>query len=346
MALAVAFYHFPVWYPVFEPGRFMAYTAAKAGNYAVEGFFIISGFCFFHLYRAESFRGRGLWDFHLKRFLRIAPLYYLAVALNLLLGSQVGPPASARMLLENATLTFGLFHPNHSLVLGGWSIGIEYVFYLLLPLLAWAASRWSGFLAAGAALLVAASLPVTLDAVPAATLAGDQKFHTYVHLANHGFLFFLGGLVAQARARLPWRLARPAFLAAVLLVLALFARHIRDFQDHWVVMQGPPRYVFAALCLALVALFAFREFPDSRLRRAGTLLGAISYSVYLMHPFANEALQRLAPAGMAPGLSFALGLALTLGLATLTHRFVERPAMDLAKRLTARSLGGQAPPAV
>ena len=337
LALAVAFYHFTVWYPVFEPGKFMAYTSAKAGNYAVECFFIISGFCFFHLYGPGSFRGRGFRNFHIKRFLRIAPLYYLAVALNLALGNTVGPPATPRMLLENATLTFGLFHPNHSLVLGGWSIGIEYVFYLLLPFLAWAAGRFRPFLPVAAVGMVLLSMPYTLTAVPAASMAGDMKFHTYVQLANHGFLFFLGGLVAQARARIPWRLTGLSFLLLGGALAAVFARHLRNFQDHFVVMAGPARYVFAALCLGMVAVFAFREFPDSKLQRAGRFLGEISYSVYLLHPFAQEALLRGAPRGLAPELSFTLGLALTLGLATLTHRWVERPAMAWGRRLTARS---------
>ena len=31
---------------------------------------------------------------------------------------------------------------RHALVIGGWSIGLEYVFYFAFPLLAWAAARW------------------------------------------------------------------------------------------------------------------------------------------------------------------------------------------------------------
>jgi len=336
MALAVAFYHFTIWYPVFQPGRFMAYTAAKVGHYGVEGFFIISGFCFFHIYGPGSFRGRGLMDFHIKRFLRIAPLYYLAVALNVLLGNTVGPAPTARMLAENATLTFGLFHPNHSLVLGGWSIGIEYVFYLVFPLLAWAACRYRPFLALAALAAILLSLPYTLWLVPEAAMAGDMKFHTYVQLANHGFLFFLGGLVAQARARIPWRFTRPSFLVLAAGLALVFSRYIRNFYDHFVVMEGPPRYAFAALCLGMVALFAFRDFPESRLKRAGIFLGEVSYSVYLIHPFAQEILLRLAPGGLPPALGFGLGLALTLALATLTHRWIERPAMDLGRRWTAK----------
>ena len=336
MALAVAFYHFTIWYPVFQPGRFMAYTAAKAGHYGVEGFFIISGFCFFHIYRAESFRGNGLGHFHLKRFLRIAPLYYLAVALNLALGLSVGPAPSGRMLLENATLTFGLFHPNHSLVLGGWSIGIEYVFYLVFPLLAWAAGKFRPFLGLAALAMLVLSLRYTLVLVPAASMDGDMKFHTYVQLANHGFLFFLGGLTAQVRGWTRWRLASPAFLVLAAGLGLLFSRYLRNFYDHFVVLEGPPRYAFAFLCLGMVALFAFRDFPPSRLKRAGLFLGEISYSVYLLHPFAQELLLRTLPGGLPPVLGFALGLVLTLGLATLTHRWIERPAMDLGRRLTAR----------
>jgi len=337
MALAVAFYHFTIWYPVFQPGRFMAYTAAKAGHYGVEGFFIISGFCFFHIYGPDSFRGTGLRDFHIKRFLRIAPLYYLAVTLNVVLGLAVGPGVTARMLLENATLTFGLFHPNHSLVLGGWSIGIEYVFYLVFPALAWAAARYRPFLALAALVTLLFSVQYTLYLVPAASMEGDMKFHTYVQIANHGFLFFLGGLVAQARARIPWRFTRTSFLVLGAALGLVFSRYIRNFYDHFVVMEGPPRYAFAFLCLAFVALFAFRDFPASNLKRAGLYLGEISYSVYLIHPFAQEALLRLAPAGLAPALGFGLGLAGTLALATLTHRWIERPAMALGKRLTAKA---------
>lgn len=342
MALAVALYHFTIWYPVFMPGRFFATTSAKVGHYGVEGFFIISGFCFFHLYRDAPPLGARLWPFHLKRFLRIAPLYYLAVALNLALGLAVGPPPSARMLAENATLTFGLFHPNHALVLGGWSIGIEYVFYLAFPALAWAAGRWRPFLALAALATLAASLRYTLDLVPGASQAGDAKFHTYVQVANHAFLFFLGGLVAQVRGRVGARLPRWAFLLLAAALGLAFSRYLRHFYDHFVVMEGPPRYVFAALCLGMVVLFAFRDFPDSPWKRAGVFLGEVSYSVYLMHPFAHELVERFLP-GAAPAAGFSLGLGLTLGLAAMTYRWVERPAMAWARRLTAAPPAGAAP---
>ena len=334
MALAVAFYHFTTVIPVFQPGRFMAYTSAKAGNYGVQGFFIISGFCFFYLYTGDSFRGRGLWTFHLKRFLRIAPLYYAAVFANLIMGLGMARFSSPRLVAENLTLTFGLFQPNHALVQGGWSIGIEYVFYLAFPLLAWAASRWRPFLGLGALGLLALSMHYTLFVVPYAPRAGDMNFHAYVEVGNHAFLFFLGGLIAQARLRWSWRLTRTGFLILAGLLSVAFACRYRNFYDHFVVLQGFPRYYFAFICFGLVAVFAFRDFSPSPWKRAGVFLGDISYSVYLLHPFAQEALSHWAPKGLPPALAFILGLAMTLGLATLTHRWIEKPAMAWGKRLT------------
>ena len=335
MAFAVVVYHFAYWYPVFEQGRFAAYTIKKVGVYGVEGFFIISGFCFFHLYGTRTFTGRGLRDFHLKRFFRIAPLYYLAVAANLLFGLTAGPQHSPRMVLENATFTFGLIHPNHALVVGGWSIGVEYVFYLVFPLLVWGASRSRFFLVAGFLATLALTVPTCFGGI-AAIPSYDQKFHMYVQVVNHGFLFFLGGLVAQARRAWPGRVNTPAFLVLAVLLLLAFTLKYRNFYDDFDIMVGWPRYYFLALCFAAVALFAFYDCPASPVKTAGRFLGEISYSVYVLHPLVREGILHGAPADLNPWLGFSLGLGLTIGLSALTFRFVEKPMMGLGRRLCRR----------
>jgi len=53
------------------------------------------------------------------------------------------------------------------------------------------------------------------------------------------------------------------------------------------------------------------------MKRVGLFLGEISYSVYLIHPVAHEALLRVVLGGLPSVAAFALGLTLTL---TLTHR--------------------------
>jgi peptidoglycan/LPS O-acetylase OafA/YrhL len=332
MALAVAVYHMSIWSRLFEAGTRANNAIAIFGNYGVEGFFVVSGFCFFHLYGESRWGSRELRRFHVKRFFRIAPLYYLAVALNLILQQPVGPAPTIRMLAENATLSFGLFHPNHALVLGGWSIGIEYVFYLAFPLLA-LGTRRKLFLYLGAALFLALAFPWSFGKVQAAAHLGEMKFHAYVQLPNHAFLFLLGGIVADVRRRTSWRLSLPWFLAAGggLLLLALPRGPV--FYDHFEIMAGMARVKYVGICTLAVVVFAFYEMPNHFLRRPFLFLGDSSYSVYLLHPFAWLIVMKLLPSGLWSAWSFALGLLLTLGLAGLVFRWVEKPAMGLGRRL-------------
>lgn len=332
MALAVAVYHLSIWSKLCEAGTRTNNVIAILGNYGVEGFFLVSGFCFFHLYGDSAWGGAEWRRFHLKRFFRIAPLYYLAVALNLLLRNPVGPEPTARMLAENATLTFGLFHPNHALVLGGWSIGIEYVFYLAFPLLAWATRR-KAFLYLGALLLMALALPWSFGKVQAASHLGEMNFHTYVQIPNHAFLFLLGGVAADLRRRTAWRLSPRWFLAAMALLLVVALPRGPVFYDHFDIMAGMARVKYVGICFLALLAFAFYEVPEHPLRRPFLFLGDASYSVYLLHPFAWMLAIRLLPKGLPAGWSFGLALALTLGLAGLVFRWVEKPAMGLGRRL-------------
>src|SRR5690606_32107357 len=75
-------------------------------------------------------------EFYLRRVFRIAPLYYLATFLQLALNY---PPMWALHnpldMLLNLTFLFGL-SPHHveGIALASWSIGVEMLFYAVLPL--------------------------------------------------------------------------------------------------------------------------------------------------------------------------------------------------------------------
>jgi len=334
MALGVAFYHLSIWDRVFDTGTAWNRAVAFVGNYGVEGFFIISGFCFFHIYGESAWNRRSLLSFHIKRFFRIAPLYYVAIILNLLLSQARGPEPTARMLIENATLTFGLFHPNHSLVLGGWSVGLEYVFYMALPILTWATRR-KAFLYLGLLALLALALPWNFGKVQAASLAGDAKFHTYVQIPNHAFLFLLGGATAHLRSLTARRLSRRLFLALGAVLLLAIAWQLPMFYDHFDILAGLQRFRLLGLVLLAVLLFAFFEVPEGWFKRPLVLLGDWSYSIYLVHPFAALALSQALPAETPTAPRFLGSLVLTLALSALTHRWIEIPAMGLGRRWAA-----------
>lgn len=332
LALAVAVYHFQSWTRVFGSHTSASNTVAVLGIYAVQGFFIISGFCFFHLYAGTHFGGAQLKAFYLKRFLRLAPLYYLALALNVLLDQPVGPMTWQRVV-ENLTLSFGLFHPNHARVLGGWSIGIEVVFYLAFPWLAWLLRTRAALYAATVALMGVALLHASK-----LTISDSQwvRFDAYVELPNHAFLFLLGGVVADlmrsTRSRLPTWLTGIA-LALVALVAAEQQAH---FYDHFDVMGGSARVRLLAASFLVVLLVALHASEEGLLSRPLRWLGDHSYSVYLLHPFASFAATSWVSVEKKPELAFALGMALTLLFSALSRYLVEQPAIELGKRLTSR----------
>lgn len=333
MALAVACYHFAVWTHVFKPGGRAASTVAAFGIYSVQGFFVISGLCFFYAYRNARFDAAMTRSFYLKRFFRIAPLFYFVLALDLSLGQAIWPHRTAGRLLENLTLSFGLFHPNHSMVLGGWSIGIECLFYAAFPALLWLSRRRFGLaLACALSLGLAWALDARISASPEAA-----RFNAYVQVFNHAFLFLLGGLVAALRT-LEGRVRIRAALALLGVALGLHAvsRELPSIYDHFDLMHGSARLMGVALCLVLVAVCAFANDTQRAWFWPLRALGELSYAVYLLHPIAWLAVRTLnLPPERAP-LSFALGLTLTLCLAALVHLTLERPLLALGRKLAGR----------
>ena len=331
-ALSVALYHLGVWTRAFE-GELRT-AVVVAGVYGVEGFFIISGFCFFHLYADTRLDWDELRRFHLKRFFRIAPLYYCAMLLGVAfaLDQTVGPRVTPARVVENVTLSFGLIHPNHSMVIGGWSIGLEYVFYLVFPALLWLArSRLVLYLLAVSLALWA--LPYVFVVVE--TAAEPRRLHAYVQIPNHAFQFLLGAIGADLRARIALRAAAWWSLPAIALAWWLALRGQAPFSDHLEVMVSMARIRYLALCAFTVLLVAFTRAPAARLLRPFAWLGELSYSVYLMHPFAFFAIDGLV-SGLSPLLQVCSGLAATLALAALTRAVIERPSEALGRRLASR----------
>lgn len=325
MALAVAVYHHAVWTRALSGA--LREAAIVLGVFSVEGFFIISGFCFFERYRRTRFDGHTLWQFHVRRFARIAPLFYLAIAGTHLLAEPIDPSAGGLRLLENLTLTFGLIHPNHAMVLGGWSIGIEYVFYLAFPLLARLTQR-RGAIYLVFAVLVACALPYNFHLVAA---SGDSAFNSYVQIPNHAFLFLAGGVAADLRERLRVRLPLPLALGTIALLWFAALHRQPEIVDHLEIMVGWPRATYVALCFATVALCGL---AGGRVIAPLRKLGELSYSVYLMHPLAWAVVAGLLSA-LSPLAQLLGGLAATLAIATCTQRWIERPAIALARRYTA-----------
>lgn len=329
MAWAVALYHLGLSTHAFAAGSTLASVVAVLGLHSVSGFFIVSGFCLFYLHGDLRLRSRELQRFYLQRFARIAPLFYLVLAVVLAL-HQPAAPLDWHTLLENLTFTFALDHPNYALVIGGWSIGVEMVFYASFPLLAAVFRSTAALAGASVALLALAWSHTAYVVEPAADAA---RFNAYVAIQNHAFAFLLGGWIAKltpwVRARVSLPVAAAVLAGGLLTWVACEPRVI----DHFDVVLGAQRAAYVAAAVVCVALAVWTEVRSPRARVGLEAFGELSYPVYLLHPVVWMLCSGWLPATTSPAVALLVALALTGVLALLAARLYERP---IRRFLTAR----------
>lgn len=103
------------------------------GARGVQLFFIVSSLTLFMSYELRSkVELNPVRNFFIRRFFRIAPMYYLAIIYYIFQNNLI--PNSTQGVLLNTFFLHG-FSVNwiNTIVPGGWSIGVEMMFYCCLP---------------------------------------------------------------------------------------------------------------------------------------------------------------------------------------------------------------------
>ena len=302
-------------------------------------------------------------DFFVRRFLRIAPMYYLAA----LLYWVIAPNPRADLVKLLASLLFvNTWHPvtttttgDWQVVPGGWSIGVEFTFYFLFPFfLAFATSLRRAIVAlilALAAGMIADSLAMAPLAARYGTVPADNFL--YYWFFNQASVFALGAVAFYAIRALDARPDRGAtrfmrergglVLAASLVLLLVVAYAPVPFAHQLLLKPAIPQFLAASLCFVLFILAMSQSRHTILINPLIAGLGKVSFSAYLLHFAVIElVLNRhreffhMDAAGWTAISVFAgtslVAIALTSVFSTITYLAVEKPMMQLAKRLTSR----------
>ena len=357
LALWVAFSHIFAWTGHWEnplPGRLKeVWRTFVSADPAVDTFIILSGFVISFLlhHRHQSYGA-----FMRGRFFRIYPVYLVCLALGIassfLVPAIIGAAswkdtiyfewmaefvkqeqaAFGSHVFWHVTLLNGLLTKDFlplatgTLLAPAWSITLEWQYYLVAPLLARGVKSAFGLLAIGAVAWLGLEFASDwrnpqLSFLPAQLplfLIGIASYHLYHARCEGSSIRFL-----------------PSLAPAALIVLALASNWHSVALTAWAIGFG---------CIMVRGNDPFSRFlgiaRQILLHPALQHLGKLSFPVYLVHwPLIILLLTVILrvrpgiPGHLALAVLIVVGIPVILVAAEIIHRLIEKPGMDLGKRL-------------
>ena len=332
-----------------------ATLVAKYGQMGVQLFFVASAYTLCLTFIRRKGEPRPIASFFIRRFFRIAPLYYVAIflylAVHLLrqvrleISDLTVYPYSVFNILSNALFVHG-FVPsaNNNIVPGGWSIGTEMAFYLCFPILFAAFAKLNGrcpqLLLAATILSLCLNVFFQTVAVYSFKYSIGNNTFLYFNLFNQLPVFLLGmtifffhkdGSYARFITSIPAQTA--GFVLSTACVLALW-----KLKANWVFAFTPTVAGISFMFL----LNLLRAVPNHC--KPLHAIGKASYSMYIFHFifafYLIPAAIKLVHPQVAPDLilltSFVLVSGFTFAVATVTERLVEGKGIALGNAIITR----------
>ncbi len=292
----------------------------KYGDHGVDLFFVISGFI---IYYSTHKSNVGRDEFLLRRIERIVPLYWLTtftfIAIALLFPALFRTPDLLNIGAIIKSLLYISFTLGHEPVIYvGWSLEYEMFFYLMVGLLMpLRENMWNIIV-----ILFSGCVIFGLNPYLRST-SGTFVFFTDPLLLE----FIFGIIVAKIFVGIaPSKPAIASIACAFLLLLAIDP-------GNRVIAAGVPS---AILVLAAAYLSKYQKRPSHTQAVLGKL-GDASYSIYLVQIFTVSAVFkiciRLIPQLPVDAIIIIITL-LTVLAGYGVYTFVERPVLDLCRKLT------------
>jgi len=301
----------------------------------VQLFFFMSAYT---LCYSMSKRKDSIKNFYIRRYFRIAPLYYFGILIYFLASTINSSPNYNSFNLTNVICHVLLLHGlvpsvNNAIVPGGWSIGTEVLFYLMFPFLFtvyaniqrkffyWIIPIFSLLLTNSIALIL---IHFKID------VYFEEGFY-YYNIINQLPVFLVGMsfyFLQPSFNKINSKLYFPLFF--ILFCLA-FITSARVFHNRSV-------FIFIA-AISFIFLFLFFKNKTSFNFKILAIIGQLSFSIYVLH-FIFCWIFTAYQLNINPYISFIINLILTVGATTIaawfTKKYIEDPGINLGKRIISR----------
>lgn len=312
----------------------------------VPMFFVLSSFSIFYSLEGKDFSIKSMQYYFIRRFFRIAPLYYfLLLVYFFYYGRSLTSFNYLSTLFLNLTFSFG-FSPKHheGLVAAGWSIGIEFLIYFVLPILF--------CLIRSVKTAIIALVIVFLMAIILAYEYGSVSYvggsYSYKHIVVMLPFFFLGIAIfwIYKSEKIMLLLSKYKYVLFILSLLGLVLiyglyyyqlHHANIFVNY---IKYSRIYVYVAMFLFLFLILlqltnSFFLFHNKFFNYAGKW----SYSIYLVHPlviFSSKPLYSyiytfIGNSTVSFYVSLLYTLLVVLALSFLAYTFIEEKGVNFGK---------------
>lgn len=327
---------------------------------AVNAFFLISGF-YISLILRETYVGRPI-AFYAARSLRLLPLYWGIVVITLLLGASVSTlgnplrvwenlfsregvtPTSMWLLFSNITfigLDFSTILcsnmksfilcfsdspkdfarlKSYTIVPQAWSLGTEITFYIIAPFII-----KHGLRGAISFFLLALSLHVAFR------FGGDSEQN--IKLFPYTAIFFALGVLSQFSYQFHsrFKLVIPYTVVTVMTIVCCLS-YTYLFAFNW---TNPRWWIIEAAFFAWLFVFVPILFRSSEKNRFDSIIGDLSYPIYITHIFALAVSTQI---GMSwtfftGGLGFVFHIGVVLFVAVISLLIIVHPVERIRRKV-------------
>ncbi|MDR0883676.1 MAG: acyltransferase [Oscillospiraceae bacterium] len=337
-------------FPVYEQ---VAMWLRTNGWLAVDFFFCLSGFIFYHMYKEKIAERRiELKDFAVLRISRLFPLHWLALGVVVVvrvLGVLTGDGKivwykavnSNLLSLLQTTFLFQAFRPGEVRLWNdpAWSLSFEFIGYFIFFLVIWLMGKSKNTKKNSFLFLLA---PILIGLAALQFGWNQLPFFGVVNGRNEGerFLvsFFIGCIAYEIYKRCKENKKLQGIVAAVsaALIVGLVALQTRPDPNK---LFGNWLVVFQLLVMPSIILLVVNCRPLNKFLSLGLFrwLGNLSFSIYLWH-FPIILTMRYVSTLMGTPWAFTsrrffwLYVLLTLVIAHCSHYYFERPMQALIRK--------------
>lgn len=315
----------------------------QGGPYGVAFFFILSGFLITYLIFQEiaNISRLNVWYFYMRRLLRIWPLYYLTLLVGFVLypltmayfGNGYEESASASMyifFLGNFDIILNQEAPSVGILGIHWSLSVEEQFYLFWPLIFFFVKKPKSILFVFCCLFIASEVFYWCN---------SNTYVQYYHLiSNLRFLVF-GAIIAyfaffkldHLRRIVDFGGATFKFsLYVICLLLIFFTKSLNAIVEIQVILHFIPIFFFSYI-------IAEQSFSSKKIVTLGrfrilTVIGKISYGVYLLHMIVIYGILNFFGESDPYFLKLICTFILSVCLSHIVYHLYEAPFLKLKKR--------------